>query len=941
MLLDLDGSDQDAIRGAMRHGSPLDVGLRHVLEANYRVDLSAIRVHTGKRADRLTHLLKTDAFASGPHLFFRAGAYQPASENGMRLLAHEIAHSIQQAHGAQPHHVLEEQAEWAAERVVSGRPAHIGGQREVVRPVGVDAPVIVQRHESFEHRALGDLSTGDIVSLTRPKQRADVVERETQLMWLWHQSPELVTEADISKLCPWIRTIRLQPHKLLVTYGELNALPDYVPNAAAIETLPKHVLLSLLQTIRQESYQRLNRLRGKETNDRFFPTEFDPGTGGLLDKLFQSWGLDSLTFTIGKGGMDHYMGLLARNACHFAPFTWHRWQASYLMARGFAERAHDTKDSTEKERLTRLAWIYHGYADHFLQDSFAAGHLVNKTLVMQWYVEWARNSNLYVEDWDLIKDMTFQDQPNIWGGPLYHLLSNGPSNDPQTVEELPTLDQRRKASLIKGDANAYQRYLTFLSSVIAQAASNAVHDEFNKAAVWVASPSDQDPYQVYGDDTLFREEGTLGAQHTSEAAHLSQRSIRELLRTGETTIDAQALRWMFPSRAGASKDNLKSLDVWARNQKDLAFGVFNSGEFLGKRVLTQTYPRILNFSQDQEFSNKWYTGLMGGGEKFSGRGYGYVDVVTLGNRLFAGSQGYVYELDSSNGQEIRRLKVADGLPETHVATDGKMLFAGCDGRVYASHLNSWDRVVWSTRLPGRNTHLVHVLAAHGKLFAGTNGYLAELDPTSGRMLNEIKVSDASGWEVRLATDGKMLFSGCHGFAYGTRLNDWREPPAWTAAMPGSGYHNVQLLYTGGALYAGSNGTALQLDPGTGRRLREQSLTRASGTEVRLATDGKTLAAGCNGYVTGFRLNTNWAGAAWSTPLSGKLWTEVGVASSNGHVYAVSNGYVHRLDMSTGAVKNAMNLSFWGDLTGDYTPQVVIDGGQKLFVGMHGYAYGMV
>lgn len=46
-------------------------------------------------------------------------------------------------------------------------------------------------------------------------------------------------------------------------------------------------------------------------------------------------------------------------------------------------------------------------------------------------------------------------------------------------------------------------------------------------------------------------------------------------------------------------------------------------------------------------------------------------------------------------------------------------------------------------------------------------------------------------------------------------------------------------------------------------------------------------------------------------------------------------------MSTGAVKNAMNLSFWADLTGDYTPQVAIDGGQKLFVGMHGYAYGMV
>src|SRR5215471_15025060 len=105
MLHYLDASDRDAIRGATRHGTTLDVGIRRVLETSYDVDLSAIRVHTDGRADRLTRALGTDAFASGPHLFFRAHAYRPSTERGMRLLAHEVAHSIQQARGARRNRV--------------------------------------------------------------------------------------------------------------------------------------------------------------------------------------------------------------------------------------------------------------------------------------------------------------------------------------------------------------------------------------------------------------------------------------------------------------------------------------------------------------------------------------------------------------------------------------------------------------------------------------------------------------------------------------------------------------------------------------------------------------------------------------------------------------------------------------------------------------------
>src|SRR2546422_311971 len=80
--------------------------------------------------------------------------------------------------------------------------------------------------------------------------------------------------------------------------------------------------------------------------------------------------------------------------------------------RHLAQRAYATKDPA----LIQQAWAFHGYADHFLQDSFAAGHLVNKTLVMQWFIQWAATQSLLpVADWDEIKNMTTAHQSSLAG----------------------------------------------------------------------------------------------------------------------------------------------------------------------------------------------------------------------------------------------------------------------------------------------------------------------------------------------------------------------------------------------------------------------------------------------------------------------------------------------------------------------------------------------
>jgi hypothetical protein len=698
-------------------GAALDEATRLRLERGFRTDLSAIRIHADGTADRLARALRTDAFAAGAHLFFRAGAYRPRTDNGLRLLAHEVAHAVQQQTAAVGPGA-EAEAEAAAVSILAGEPVRLA-----VRPGALrDEPArAIQRHESFEHRSLGDVPTEDIHTLALRTDQAkieEIIERETSLMWKWHQNPEKVTATDVAAICPWVRTVTLPSTGLLVTYGELNALPDYIASAQAIDTCPRPVLLALLQSIRQETFVQLNALRKRVKKDRFQDAPFGPDDWqiGLLNKVFNTWALDDTTRDLGTNGIDHYSGLLARNACHFAPYTWYRWQAAYLIAADLAKKAHAARESAGGP-LTVQAWTYHGYADHFLQDSFAAGHLINKTLVMQWFVKWADESYLPVEDWALIKDMTTTLQPGLGSARLYGAAYPGPGTDPQTVEEQATYDLRLALSgvtayqdpdgAVEDQKTAYQHYLTFLSSVVTQAASNALHDAFNERSLWVASEAHPTPYRVFGDDTLFTgADGSDGARITSEAAQRSQQSIHELLTSGETEITAAEIRRHFPTRAGDAAASVDSLETWAFGQERWAIdNVFSTAGFGAKRVATQLFPRLLNFSKDQEFANTWCANL-------SNSGFNFADVVMAGDRLFASTNGQGYELRPRNGEVIHqwtiRSNTVAGTPiEMHLATDGSKLYAGHLGYVDAFNLDTQARV-WSAPMTGLSSWPVHV-----------------------------------------------------------------------------------------------------------------------------------------------------------------------------------------------------------------------------------------
>jgi len=81
--------------GLVGDGAPLEGGIRDRLSTSFGHDFSPVRVHVGTHADRAARALGALAYTVGNDIVFRDGAYDPLSDWGRSLIAHEAAHVVQ------------------------------------------------------------------------------------------------------------------------------------------------------------------------------------------------------------------------------------------------------------------------------------------------------------------------------------------------------------------------------------------------------------------------------------------------------------------------------------------------------------------------------------------------------------------------------------------------------------------------------------------------------------------------------------------------------------------------------------------------------------------------------------------------------------------------------------------------------------------------------
>jgi len=93
---------EQAINAKRGGGQRMDSKIQGQMETAFNADFSGVRVHADAEADHLNRSLNARAFTVGRDVFFRSGSYNPGSSTGRELIAHELAHVVQQAGGISP-----------------------------------------------------------------------------------------------------------------------------------------------------------------------------------------------------------------------------------------------------------------------------------------------------------------------------------------------------------------------------------------------------------------------------------------------------------------------------------------------------------------------------------------------------------------------------------------------------------------------------------------------------------------------------------------------------------------------------------------------------------------------------------------------------------------------------------------------------------------------
>lgn len=453
----------------------------------------------------------------------------------------------------------------------------------------------LQRHASFEHTLIGNTSPDKLGHAVKSVSEAN---RKHLLLELHQQSVFFQNDAtkDPRKDFPDVRWIQLKASKLWLSYGELNSMADYLPGAEDLDHLERGVVEPVLQRMRAGSAA--HGLRIKLGNAKLpgipaFKGQADAGSWEAVDAVATDKAMDSATSSLGE---DRYFGLVSRNACHFAPESWHRWAAFHQEGIAHAEQFHATKgsgavpkdiDRAQDEHL-RLAWLNNGYGDHFLQDSFAAGHLINKTLVMQWFLDYVNQlpgwswKGYHTKPWygmpdkDVRESMGSKQQPNVAGQGLYHLPSAGAASisderrsgtaptDPQTAMERETRAGRIGGTGVVGtkgrdrDDN-YMNFQAFLNSAFLSLAAGEAHDRMNAMGLTVVN-SRGDRMKVGGDSSMLTISDQKGAELVARAAQWSQLAIKETLEKGHTGISVDKVAAYFPNQVWVPRTPLGEWD---------------------------------------------------------------------------------------------------------------------------------------------------------------------------------------------------------------------------------------------------------------------------------------------------------------------------------------------------------------------------------------------
>jgi hypothetical protein len=150
------------------------------MESRFGYDFSTVRVHDDARADAAAGELHADAFAVGDDVAFARGLYAPATDRGRELLAHELAHTVQQRRATREAAPLEEGSPLEAEARSAGRAAANGVAAGSLHDGGLAVARAPASPEYFDDNELAE----QVAKYTEKLKQASYPGRSGDADWL-------------------------------------------------------------------------------------------------------------------------------------------------------------------------------------------------------------------------------------------------------------------------------------------------------------------------------------------------------------------------------------------------------------------------------------------------------------------------------------------------------------------------------------------------------------------------------------------------------------------------------------------------------------------------------------------------------------------------------------------------------------------------------------
>ncbi len=276
-------------------GRPLDPATRSYFDLRFGQDFRDVRIHTGASASSSARRLGAVAYTLGSDIVFRDGAYAPQQGAGRRLLAHELAHVVQQTRGGSSSGATSGLARTAA--AGSERPSDGLAVSQPEDPLEQEADRVADQvtasHASIaptiSGRAIGTLQRED-----EDGQQPASAEQRARAMFVWFMRGPY-HRIGVDGVLRWLERS--------IAWGR-----ESPPNLIAIHAIPGALAHWLAERLRDESMR--DRFAGMNGITRFVAEDRVRAAHSalqMIDRRARAWGYQT---PLSGGAWDHYLRIV-------------------------------------------------------------------------------------------------------------------------------------------------------------------------------------------------------------------------------------------------------------------------------------------------------------------------------------------------------------------------------------------------------------------------------------------------------------------------------------------------------------------------------------------------------------------------------------------------------------------------------------------------------